>query len=103
MSGKGLARCLVPARFQSLPIGTAREVFPQAARPADFSERVMSLDAVGGRFHVYASTFFRIRTFQSQYSPRTSYRYSLLHRHQPIPRLWRHVRRVRSVRIFISR
>ena len=53
MSGEGLARYLGlrPARFQSLPIGTAREVFPQAARPADFGERVMSLDDVGCRFH----------------------------------------------------
>src|ERR1019366_8919600 len=35
LSGKGLARYLgvSPARFQPLPIGTAREVFPQAARP----------------------------------------------------------------------
>ena len=28
-------------RFQPLPIGTAREVFPQAARPVGFVERVM--------------------------------------------------------------
>ena len=28
-------------RFQPLPIGTAREVFPQAARPVSFIERVM--------------------------------------------------------------
>ena len=29
------------ARFQPLPIGTAREVFPQAARPVRFVKRVM--------------------------------------------------------------
>lgn len=35
LSGKGLARYQdrIPSRFQPLPIGTAREVFPQAARP----------------------------------------------------------------------
>jgi len=59
LSGEGLARHLGErsARFQSLPMGTAREVFPQAARPADFLERVMDLDGVGKCFHVYASTF----------------------------------------------
>ena len=43
LSGKGLARCLgrCLVRFQPLPIGTAREVFPQAARPVRFIERVM--------------------------------------------------------------
>ena len=41
LSGKGLARCLTPARFQPLPIRTAREVFPQAAHPVSFIERVM--------------------------------------------------------------
>src|SRR5437667_5383824 len=30
------------ARFQPLPIRTAREVFPQAAHPVSFVERVMS-------------------------------------------------------------
>ena len=41
--GKGLARHLScsPVRFQPLPIRTAREVFPQAAHPVGFSERVM--------------------------------------------------------------
>src|SRR5450631_1839189 len=34
---------LASARFQPLPIRTAREVFPQAAHPASFSERVMGL------------------------------------------------------------
>ncbi len=39
LSGKGLARFLgkSPARFQPLPIGTAREVFPQAARHKNHS------------------------------------------------------------------
>jgi hypothetical protein len=43
LSGKGLARCLslCSTRFQPLPIRTAREVFPQAAHPASFVERVM--------------------------------------------------------------
>src|SRR5712691_8010734 len=41
LSGKGLARCFL-ARFQPLPIRTAREVFPQAAHPASFVERVMN-------------------------------------------------------------
>src|ERR1039457_1454687 len=40
LSGKGLARCRA-VRFQPLPIRTAREVFPQAAHPASFVERVM--------------------------------------------------------------
>ncbi|MDQ3773076.1 MAG: hypothetical protein M3461_01125, partial [Pseudomonadota bacterium] len=42
LSGKGLARYLShgSARFQPLPIRTAREVFPQAAHPASFIERV---------------------------------------------------------------
>jgi len=53
LSGKGLARFLgkFPARFQPLPIGTAREVFPQAARPVVLIERVMSLCDANGRFH----------------------------------------------------
>jgi hypothetical protein len=41
LSGKGLARCRFSARFQPLPIRTAREVFPQAAHPANFIKRVM--------------------------------------------------------------
>jgi hypothetical protein len=41
LSGKGLARCSA-ARFQPLPIRTAREVFPQAAQPVNLIERVMS-------------------------------------------------------------
>jgi hypothetical protein len=42
LSGKGLARCrIIPARFQPLPIRTAREDFPQAAHPVGFVERVM--------------------------------------------------------------
>ena len=53
LSGKGLARFLgkFPARFQPLPIGTAREVFPQAARPVVFVERVMSPCDADGHFH----------------------------------------------------
>jgi len=53
LSGKGLARCLSvsPARFQPLPIGTAREVFPQAARPVGLVKRVMSRRGHGGHFH----------------------------------------------------
>jgi hypothetical protein len=43
LSGKGLARHLSSGsvRFQPLPIRTAREVFPQAAHPVSFIERVM--------------------------------------------------------------
>src|SRR2546427_12662005 len=43
LSGKGLARHLScgSVRFQPLPIRTAREVFPQAAHPVSFGERVM--------------------------------------------------------------
>ncbi|MFQ5930575.1 MAG: hypothetical protein ACE5MK_12840, partial [Acidobacteriota bacterium] len=42
LSGKGLARYRVSSvRFQPLPIRTAREVFPQAAHPVSFVERVM--------------------------------------------------------------
>src|SRR5215475_3982034 len=50
LSGKGLAQYLEypPARFQPLPIGTAREVFPQAARPVRFSTRVMGQGGAGG-------------------------------------------------------
>jgi len=56
LSGKGLARFLAmyPVRFQPLPIGTAREVFPQAARPVVFSERVMSHSDASSHFHEYA-------------------------------------------------
>jgi len=56
LPGKGLARYLgqCPARFQPLPIGTAREVFPQAARPVGFTPRVMGRGRVGGDFHWYA-------------------------------------------------
>src|SRR6266850_4393593 len=56
LSGKGLARCLGhgPARFQPLPIGMAREVFPQAARPAGFIRRVMGRCGTDRGFHWYA-------------------------------------------------
>ena len=37
------ADALTSVRFQPLPIRTAREVFPQAAHPASFIERVMGL------------------------------------------------------------
>ena len=39
LSGKGLARCRASSsvRFQSLPIGTVRAVFPHTARPASFA------------------------------------------------------------------
>jgi hypothetical protein len=52
LSGKGLARCRsFSARFQPLPIGTAQEVFPQAARPASFVERVMRRVGSDDDFH----------------------------------------------------
>ena len=53
LAGKGLARFLgkFPARFQPLPIGTVREVFPQTARPVSFPEKVMGLFGVSSRFH----------------------------------------------------
>ena len=43
LSGKGLARCREASsvRFQSLPIGTVRAVFPHTARPVSFARRVM--------------------------------------------------------------
>ena len=37
------ADALTSVRFQPLPIRTAREVFPQAAHPASFTEGVMGL------------------------------------------------------------
>jgi hypothetical protein len=43
LSAKGTGAVLrLPARFQPLPIKTAREVFPQAAQPVTFVDRVMS-------------------------------------------------------------
>ena len=73
LSGEGLARCLEypPARFQPLPIGTAREVFPQAARPVGFTPRVMGQGGAGGDFHWYAAAPWSGLSFQSQNSPRT--------------------------------
>lgn len=50
LSGKGLARYLFPTRFQPLPIRTAREVFPQAAHPVNFSKRFMGLVKMGATF-----------------------------------------------------
>jgi len=52
LSGKGLARYLDedPARFQPLPRGTAREVFPQAARPVRFTPRVRGRGGPGDDF-----------------------------------------------------
>src|SRR5450755_866417 len=41
---------LASARFQPLPIRTAREVFPQAAHPASFVERVMGQFGYGDGF-----------------------------------------------------
>jgi hypothetical protein len=74
LSGKGLARCLgvSPVRFQPLPIGTAREVFPQAARPVDFVERVMRRRGHEGHFHDSFPSPGKGRIVQSQYSPSTS-------------------------------
>jgi hypothetical protein len=53
LSGKGLARYLgrSPARFQPLPIRTAREVFPQAAHPVSFVARVMGRVVPDSHFH----------------------------------------------------
>jgi hypothetical protein len=84
LPGKGLARYVSrgSVRFQPLPIGTAREVFPQAARPVGFVEK-------GYASRREAETFTKSLapskgwTVQSQYSPRTSYKYSLLHRRHP--------------------
>jgi hypothetical protein len=56
LSGKGLARCQM-VRFQPLPIRTAREVFPQAAHPVNFIERVMRPVVNGVDFRRYASAF----------------------------------------------
>ena len=72
LSGKGLARCLeFPARFQPLPIRTAREVFPQAAHPVSFTKRVMGPIASGSHFHLSARRLGAVPNFQSQNSPRT--------------------------------
>ena len=73
LSGEGLARCLdwYPARFQPLPIGTAREVFPQAARPVGFTTRVMGQGDTGSDFHWYAAAPWSGLSFQSQNNPRT--------------------------------
>ena len=53
MPGKGLARYRAQgaARLQPLPIRTAREVFPQAAHPVSFVERVMGRLGHEGHFH----------------------------------------------------
>ena len=59
------------ARFQFLPIRTAREVFPQAAHPMKFSGRVMCRLGHGGHFHAYVAAPGKGWIFQSQYSPST--------------------------------
>jgi hypothetical protein len=73
LSGKGLARCLAvfPVRFQPLPIGTAREVFPQAARPVVFSERVMGHSDAGSHFNEYVRELGKGWIFQPQKRPST--------------------------------
>ena len=71
LSGKGLARYHL-ARLQPLPIRTAREVFPQAAHPMRFFVRFMCPVDHGIDFHLYASTFSRGWSFQSQNNSRTS-------------------------------
>src|SRR5919109_5146427 len=82
LPGKGLARYQAhrPARLQPLPIRTAREVFPQAAHPVSFVERVMGRLGHEGHFHENCSALGSGWSFQSPYRPSTSYRYSLLHR-----------------------
>jgi len=60
-----------PARFQPLPIRTAREVFPQAAHPVSFTERVMGPVEIGGDFQAKLSTPGKGWRVQSQYNPRT--------------------------------
>ena len=47
-------RGIVATRLQSLPIRTAREVFPQAAHPAIFIERVMGRVGVVATFTAYS-------------------------------------------------
>jgi hypothetical protein len=66
---------------------TAREVFPQAAHPVSCVERVMGHLGHEGHFHETCSALGSGWSFQSQYRPSTSYRYSLLHRRQPMLRL----------------
>jgi hypothetical protein len=51
VSGKGLAR-YKSARFQPLPLRTAREVFPQAAHPMFFTVRFMRTIDDGVDFHL---------------------------------------------------
>jgi hypothetical protein len=71
LSGKGLAQCRTfSVRLQPLPIRTAREVFPQAAHPVSFVERVM-LAPMDDDCHERRSTPGRGRRVQSQYSPST--------------------------------
>ena len=73
LPGKGLARCQnrCSVRFQSLPLRTAREVFPQAAHPVSFIVKVMSRIDTGSHFHENCSTLGKGWIFQSQYSPST--------------------------------
>jgi hypothetical protein len=71
VSGKGLARYLA-ARFQPLPIGTAREVFPQAARPVSLLDRVMGRFGYGNGFHGSRPKPGSGWISQSQYKPSTS-------------------------------
>jgi len=89
LPGKGLARYRAQgsARLQPLPIRTAREVFPQAAHPVSFVERVMGRLGHEGHFHENCSALGSGWIFQSQYRPSTSYKYSLLHRRHPMFRL----------------
>jgi hypothetical protein len=89
LPGKGLARYRAQgsARLQPLPIRTAREVFPQAAHPVSFVERVIGRLGHEGYFHENCSALGSGWIFQSQYRPSPSYKYSLLHRHHPMFRL----------------
>src|ERR671925_2201405 len=54
---------------------TAREVFPQAAHPVSFVERVMGRLGHEGHFHENCSALGRVWSFQSQYRPSTPYKY----------------------------
>ena len=70
LSGKELARAgpCGWARFQLLPIRTAREVFPQAAHPTRFFGRVMCRLGTGGHFHANVAAPGKGWIFQSQNS-----------------------------------
>ena len=105
LSGKGLARCraIFLGPFPVPPHRNCTCGFPAYSSPSELHLKGYESSGAHSCFHAYEVAVPRGWSFQSQYRPRTPYRYSLLHRRQPTLVFRLRFLRVRKVRTFISR